>query len=57
MKFVIHFTIMDRYGEPHDDSFICEGPTPEDIRKQAEKELSLRGGIEPWSEEISDDRS
>ena len=57
MKFIIHFTVLDAYGEPHDDSVVVEGPTVEDIQEQATSQISVRNGIDPWSEEVADETS
>jgi hypothetical protein len=48
MKFRIHFTLKDGT----EDSVVVSGDTIEEIREKAEKEVSSRGGLDPWSESL-----
>lgn len=49
MTYKIHFEHLD--GTP--DFFVVSGVSIEDIRGQAAKELAIRNGRNPWSEEIA----
>jgi acyl-coenzyme A thioesterase PaaI-like protein len=48
MKFEIHFTRPN--GDP--DFVIVDGDTIKEIRQQAEAEVEVRNGTDPWSREI-----
>ena len=49
MKYVIHFLLPDDI----EDHIVVEGESVEDIRQQADIEVSRRGGTDPWSEPLS----
>ena len=49
MTFKIHF----EYEDGAQDSIIIDGDTIEEIRSKADIELKRRGGLNPWSEELS----
>ena len=48
MRFEIHFTRPN--GDP--DCVIVEGDSIQEIRQQAEVEVEVRNGTNPWSREI-----
>lgn len=50
MKFKIHFTLPD----DTEDFVVIEGDTLEAVRDTAREQISLRGGINPWSEKLND---
>lgn len=49
MKFRIHFERPDG----SEDSLVVVGDTLEEIRLEAEVEVEVRNGTNPWSEELS----
>jgi len=51
MKIRIHYELPNWDEE---DYFNLEGDTPEEIRNKADRELAIRGGINPWSEVLSE---
>jgi hypothetical protein len=50
MKARIHFELHDGY----EDWIDLSGDTPEEIRTKADQELAKRGGVNPWSEILSE---
>jgi hypothetical protein len=49
MMYRIHFTLADGT----EDSIVVSGGSIDAIRKRADEEISIRGGRDPWSEEVS----
>ena len=50
MKFRIHYTLQGDI----EDSFILDGDSIEEMREMAESELTRRGGVDPWSEDLTE---
>ena len=48
MKFRINYTLQGGI----EDSFLLDGDSIEEMREMAESELTRRGGVDPWSEEL-----
>lgn len=49
MVFKIHY----EHADGVEDAFVVSGDTLEEIKKAADKGIEKRGGINPWSEELS----
>lgn len=49
MQFRIHYTLPDG----SEDSSVVAGETIEEIQLAAQDALAARGGVDPWSEQIS----
>lgn len=48
MRYRIHFTLADG----SEDSVIVSGDTIEEVRESAAYQVDIRGGRDPWSEEL-----
>ena len=48
MRFRIHFEHVDG----SEDSFVIEGDDLEELKGIADSEVSKRGGVNPWAEEL-----
>jgi hypothetical protein len=53
MKFIIHYSLKDKLNVMTEDSFVVEGETIEEIQQRSAAELKKRGGLYPWSEELT----
>lgn len=52
MKFRIHSTVPTYNEQDYEDSVVVEGETIDDVRERANAEVTRRGGVDPWSEEL-----
>ena len=50
MKFRINYTLQGGT----EDSFLLDGDSIEEMREMAESELTRRGGVDPWSEDLTE---